>query len=100
MAEYIDRTQLETDTEWSEYYDDFISYSKSQINSLPTADVIPITDGATNGDMIKAMFPNAEIKRGDKNENRNIVYVWIDNLCIGSFRLDWWNTPYKKEVEE
>jgi hypothetical protein len=40
MAEYIDRTLLEPDTEWSEYYDDFISYSQSQINSLPTADVI------------------------------------------------------------
>ena len=40
MAEYIDRTELEPDTEWSEYYDDYISYSQSQINSLPTADVI------------------------------------------------------------
>jgi len=40
MAEYIDRTELEPDTEWSEYYDDFISYSQSQINSLPTADVV------------------------------------------------------------
>ena len=44
MAEYIDRTELEPDTEWSEYYDDFISYSQSQINSLPTADVIERTE--------------------------------------------------------
>ena len=40
MAEYIDRTQLEPDTEWSEYEDGFISYSQSQINSSPIADVI------------------------------------------------------------
>ena len=40
MAEYIDRTELECDTEWSDYYDDFISYSKLQIDSLPTADVV------------------------------------------------------------
>ena len=40
MAEYIDRTQLEPDTEWSDYDDGFISYSQSQINSLPTADVV------------------------------------------------------------
>lgn len=40
MAEYIDRTELEPDTEWSEYEDGFISYSQSQINSLPKADVI------------------------------------------------------------
>ena len=56
---------------------------------------ILIPEGATNGDMIKAMFPNAEIKSGDKKGNRNIFYVWIDNWCIGSFRLEWWNAPYK-----
>lgn len=55
--------------------------------------------GATNGDMVKALFPNAEIKSGDKKENRNIIYVWIDNWCIGSFRLDWWNAPYKRGDE-
>lgn len=40
MAEYIDRTKLEPDTEWSEYEDGFMSYSQSQINSLPKVDVI------------------------------------------------------------
>jgi hypothetical protein len=38
--EYIDRTLLEPDTEWSDYYDEFISYSQSQINSLPKANVV------------------------------------------------------------
>ena len=52
---------------------------------------ILVPEGATNGDVIKTLFPNAEIKRGDKKENRNVLYVWIDNWCIGSFRLDWWN---------
>ena len=40
MAEYIDRTELETDTEWSEYEDGFVSYSQSQIQGMPKADVI------------------------------------------------------------
>jgi len=84
MAEYIDRTQLETDTEWSEYYDDFISYSKSQINSLPTADVIPIPDGATNGDMLTALF-------GEKA---------LITLDTHNYLKDWWDKPYKRESEE
>lgn len=40
MAEYIDRTELEPDTEWSEYEDGFVSYSRSQIQGMPKADVI------------------------------------------------------------
>ena len=40
MAEYIDRTQLEPDTEWSDYDDGFVSYSQSQIRSMPKADVV------------------------------------------------------------
>lgn len=40
MAEYIDRTLLEPDTEWSDYYDGFVSYSQSQIQDTPKADVI------------------------------------------------------------
>ena len=95
MAEYIDRTQLETDTEWSEYDDDFISYSKSQINSLPTADVIPIPEGATNGDMIMTMFPNVKWWVNEDNE----VFTdmpWKPEKCV-YFDLDWWNAPYKTE---
>ena len=40
MAEYIDRTELELDTEWSEYEDGFTSYSQFQIQNMPTADVV------------------------------------------------------------
>ena len=27
MAEYIDREELECDTEWSDYFDNYVSYS-------------------------------------------------------------------------
>ena len=34
----IDADALECDTEWSEYADDYISYSKTEINYAPTID--------------------------------------------------------------
>ena len=56
----------------------------------------PIPDNATNGDMIKAMFPNADI------EIHNItVYVIFDmHSNVISFDLDWWNAPYQKGGKE
>lgn len=32
----IDTDELETDTEWSERYDDYIAFSRAQINATPT----------------------------------------------------------------
>jgi hypothetical protein len=67
-------------------------------------DVIPIPAGATNGDVIKAMFPNIEVKPhmayGLKNGIK--VRVYIDEFSVFDlwFPTRWWNTPYKKEVEE
>jgi hypothetical protein len=56
----------------------------------------PLPKGATNGDMIKALFPNYEETRmcGDvrygSKEYYNLEFV-VDE--------DWWDAPYKKEVE-
>ncbi len=67
-------------------------------------DVIPIPAGATNGDVIKAMFPNIEVKPhmayGLKNGIK--VRVYIDEFSVFDlwFPTRWWNTPYKKKVEE
>ena len=38
----IDRSELEPDTEWSEYYDGFTSYSQSQINGAVEVQAIPL----------------------------------------------------------
>lgn len=40
--ELIDRSKLEQDTEWNEYFDDYMSYSAVQIKSAPTVKAIPI----------------------------------------------------------
>lgn len=52
------------------------------------------TQGATNGDIIKALFPNAEINYG----LNGIVGVKFIHMTV--FDLDWWNAPYKTESEK
>ena len=46
----------------------------------------------TNGDVIKAMFPNFHI-----DEMSHTVWVGYDNM---SFRREWWEAPYETESEE
>ena len=93
----IDRDELELDTEWSDYYDGFTSYSQSQINGAVEVQAIPIPENATNGDMIKAMFSDIESRLDKKT---GVVLVkWVDGTTK-TFKASWWNAPYKKEVEE
>ncbi len=66
------------------------------IENLPV--VTPtIPKGATNGDMIKAIFPNVEIYTDVINE---IVDI---EICEDSSELrcsvDWWDAPYKRGSE-
>ena len=51
---------------------------------------IEIPNGATNGDMIKTMFPNIEIE-GIGGEIKCIA----TKNGTSYFALDWWNAPYK-----
>lgn len=42
MSRLIDADELEPDTEWSDYYDGFTSYSQSQINGAVEVQAIPL----------------------------------------------------------
>ena len=42
MMDLIDRNELELDTEWSDYYDGYMSYSQSQINGAVEVQAIPL----------------------------------------------------------
>ena len=53
-------------------------------------DFIEIPEGATNGDMIKAMFPNISVY-----EHGNGATYSINNEY--NFNSTWWNSPYRKE---
>lgn len=58
----------------------------------------PLPPNTTNGDMIKAMFPYADIVVGQrKGETFNMVYLRHNNMTDASFYEDWWNAPYNKE---
>lgn len=68
---------------------------KSKIERMPTIQAIPIPKDATNGDMIKAMFPYGKY---GTNGNEVHVYGVGGNGCL-VFTLDWWNAPYKRGSE-
>ena len=61
------------------------------------ANGIPIPDNATNGDVIKAMFPDnvfAEDKWRDENGVTWHTDIISDNgMTFADF---WWNAPYQK----
>lgn len=60
-------------------------------------DAVAILEEATNGDIIKSIFPN-----GKYGTNGNFVHVYIPFGSIiqtMTFDLSWWNAPYKENCE-
>ena len=64
-------------------------------------DFIETPEGATNGDMIKAMFPSAsETDHFIVNSPiGNIIYIRLEKYQEMRVQQDWWNAPYKAESE-
>lgn len=54
-----------------------------------------IPDNATNGEVIKALFPKWQQLNGD--------HVWLscdlDDFTHIAYTPDWWNAPYKGVIE-
>lgn len=61
-------------------------------------DIVVIRKGATNGDMIKAMFSNAEIIFENGSYETTVDWHTKTHRCH-LFDNDWWNSPYRKEQE-
>ena len=59
---------------------------------IPIHNAIIIPRGATNGDMIKAMFPNVECR---EDRLGNVFVISSAQLGYIVFRKSWWNAPYK-----
>lgn len=67
--------------------------------------IFDIPDNPTNGNVIKAMFPNAEYKHvktmsgidGMEVKGINGLYDNFGHWCAEDifFHDDWWNAPYK-----
>lgn len=77
------------------YYDD-PSIELEVLDRQPLVSAIPIQDKMTNGEMIMAMFPNAEYR---KDILGNVFVVSSAQLGHIAFRESWWNTPYKGVIE-
>jgi hypothetical protein len=73
-------------------YDD-VSMEFEVLDRQPLVSAIPIRDKMTNGDMIKAMFPNIEC---GKDELGNVFIISSAQLGYIAFRESWWNAPYKR----
>lgn len=50
----------------------------------------PIPDNATNGDVIKALFPNSDIE-----EHRTYMKI-VEGDYLLPCAYQWWNAPYQK----
>lgn len=53
-------------------------------------------DNATNGDVIKALFPDSEL-----NKESDYVYLTISRgVYLEDRNATWWNAPYKEAENE
>ena len=64
------------------------------INGENRAFQLSILDGLTNGDVIKALFPNAITETISFNGIRLCVNN-LEKTRIADFTYSWWNAPYK-----
>ena len=64
--------------------------------------VVLIKSGATNGDVIKAMFPNAKITDHFElgTPIGNIIYIRLCKYQEMRVQQEWWNAPYKREGDK
>lgn len=57
---------------------------------------ICIPENATNGDMIKALFPDVKVEGYNKDVHGNPHLYCVDELDgVTHFTADWWDAPYK-----
>lgn len=80
--------------------------AEAVVERMKVVDIIPIPEGATNGDLVKAPFSNCcdDIKtmlEDDDGEEceMHLVHVW-GSMAINRYDENWWNAPYKRGVEE
>jgi len=60
------------------------------LDDMPTLNAIVIPENATNGDVIKAAFPDAKWWVNDDNE----IFTDMPNNKSIYFDFSWWSAPY------
>ena len=66
------------------------------LSGCPTINAIPIPENATNGDVIKAVFSDAEPERRDNNM---VIIQYKPFFRAHDSHIDWWNAPYKQGLQ-
>lgn len=94
---------IDADELRNNWYDEYIKFMTREemesmngiIENAPTINAIPISKDVTNGDMIKAIFPDVEVD--EKSEDT----VHLKDKChhplvFIQIPKDIWNTPYRE----
>lgn len=66
------------------------------IKELKPERAIPIPEGATNGNMIKTIFPSID---ASVSGDGDVVDVYNLGIYCQTFDTEWWNAPYRVESE-
>lgn len=71
------------------------------VESCAEVNAIPIPPRATNGDIIKAMFPNIDFAEMSctVHATTSVTSNGVKGGISYDFWKDWWNAPYKAESE-
>ena len=67
------------------------------LNNAPTVEAIPTPKDATNGDILRTIFPKAKYELQKFYEEDTIVFD-LDGFYM-RISSDWWNSPYKENIE-
>lgn len=57
---------------------------------------IDVPDNATNGDMIKALYPEITVEE----YGEDIAVDYLDNMYGAGFYTEWWNALYDRECHK
>jgi len=69
------------------------------IENAPTVNAIVIPDNATNGDVIKAVFPNIEFTEFYRDYLGSDKHARFGSRREMDVDINWWNAPYEREGE-
>ena len=61
-------------------------------DTIKNGTILP--DNSTNGDMIRAIFPDASFEKYATNNNLKPVAIIMNGII--EFDMEWWDTPYER----
>ena len=75
--------------------DGTFSFKLNEVVKQAIRNGVILPDNATNGDMIKAVFPNVQVVDAGIHRITAIFGDCHNMMYRNSYDEDWWNAPYK-----